>query len=80
MELWGCAFMEPLIDSGIVDSENSAVQDSIALLFKKETGLSYVNEEPVMPEENFEYQESPVDSELMTENIIDELDMYGESG
>jgi hypothetical protein len=38
--------IKPLIDSGVIDSENQAVQDSIALIFKKETGLKYVNDEP----------------------------------
>ena len=69
--------LKPLIDSGVVDSENKAVQDSIALMFKKETGLHYVNEEPEMPTENFEYTEpAPVEEDLTTE-IIDELaDIY----
>lgn len=66
--------IKPLIDSGIVDSENSAVQDSIALLFKKETGLSYVNEEPELPEENFDYQENTVDGEILTDDILSDLD------
>ena len=65
--------LKPLIDSGVVDSENKAVQDSIALMFKKETGLNYVNDEPEMPEENFDYQE-PIDSEMLTDNILSDLD------
>ena len=65
--------LKPLIDSGIVDSENKAVQDSISLLFKKETGLTYTNEEPVMPEEDFGYQ-APVNGEEVTENILTDLD------
>lgn len=63
--------VKPLIDSGVVDSENGAVQDSIAMLFKKETGLSYVNDEPVMPDENFDYTEPTED---LTTTIIDDLD------
>ena len=71
--------IKPLIDAGVVDSENDAVQDSIALIFKKETGLNYVNEEPVMPEEDFGYQE-PVSGEFLTDDILSELDdLYGES-
>ena len=65
--------LKPLIDSGVVDSENKAVQDSIALMFKKETGLHYVNDEPEMPEENFDYQE-PVNGEMLTDNILSDLD------
>lgn len=64
--------IKPLIDSGVVDSENKAVQDSIALIFKKETGLQYINEEPEMPEENFGYQE-PVNGETLTDDILSEL-------
>lgn len=63
--------IKPLIDSGVVDSENDAVQDSIAMMFKKETGLTYVNDEPVMPVENFDYTEPTED---LTTSIIDDLD------
>lgn len=71
--------VKPLIDSGVVDSENKAVQDSIAVLFKKEAGLTYNNEdETVMPDENFEYQE-PVGNEDVTTEILDNLtDVYAE--
>ena len=69
--------LKPLIDSGVVDSENKAVQDSIALMFKKTTGLNYVNDEPEMPEENFDYQE-PIDSEMLTDNILNDLDAVTE--
>ena len=69
--------LKPLIDSGVVDSENKAVQDSIALMFKKETGLHYVNDEPEMPEENFDYQE-PVNGEMLTDNILNDLDAVTE--
>lgn len=69
--------LKPLIDSGVVDSENKAVQDSIALMFKKETGLHYINEEPEMPEENFNYQES-VNAEELTDNILNDLNAVTE--
>ena len=62
--------LQPLIEKGIVDGENKAVQDSIALMFKKETGLQYTNEEPEMPEENFQL---PENGEELTSNIIDNL-------
>ena len=64
--------LKPLIDSGVIDSENKAVQDSIALMFKKETGIHYSNEEPVMPEEDFGYQPE-VNGETLTNDIISEL-------
>ena len=66
--------VKPLIDSGVVDSENDAVQDSIALMFKKETGLNYVNDELVMPEEDFSYQETAPIGETLTEDILSDLD------
>ena len=63
--------LKPLMDSGVVDSENEAVHDSIAMLFKKETGLNYRNEtEPLT--ENFEL---PPDREDLTTNIIDNLEV-----
>ena len=70
--------LQPLIQSGIVDGENKAVHDSIALMFKKEAGLQYTNEEEVtMPEEDFGYQE-PVNGETLTDDILTELtDIYG---
>ncbi len=66
--------LTPLMDKGIVDSENDAVHESLALLFKAEAGVEYTNEEPVMPEEDFDYQ-PPVDgSDGLTTDIIDDLD------
>ena len=65
--------LEPLMKDGVVDSENDAVQEALALLFKKETGLHYVNEEPEMPDEDFGYQE-PVNDDQVTNNILSELD------
>lgn len=64
--------VKPLIDSGVVDGENPTVQDAIAMIFKKETGLNYTNEEPTMPEEDFGYQET-TSGEAMTEDILGEL-------
>ena len=72
--------LKPLIDSGVVDSENKAVQDAITLLFKQETGLTYVNEEEIeMPSEDFSYQEEPL-TEDMTETTLDNLADIYESG
>lgn len=65
--------IKPLIDSGIVDSENDAVQDSIALLFKKETGLNYVNTvEPVEEDFNLEPLE---DAGNLTEAMINNIEV-----
>ena len=66
--------VKPLMDSGVVDSENSAVQETLALLFKAEAGVEYVNDEVTMPEENFEYQD-PITSngEDITANILSDL-------
>ena len=47
--------LQPLMQSGVVDSENKSVQDAIALLFKKETGLQYTNEEVDMTELDEEF-------------------------
>jgi len=68
------SIIKPLIDTGVVDSENSAVQESIALLFKSEAGVEYVNDEPEMPEENFDYQEPTETDEFLTDDIISNLD------
>ena len=62
--------IKPLIDSGVVDSENDAVQDSIAMIFKKETGLNYVNGiEPLTEDFNM----APVNGETLTDDIISDL-------
>ena len=65
--------VKPLMDSGVIDSENSAVQEALALLFKAEAGVEYTNEnEPI--QENFNYQPNPIDSSNMTGDIISDLD------
>lgn len=66
--------IQPLIQAGVVDSENKAVQDSIALMFKKETGLHYENTEPEMPEENFDYQPVDISGENLTDTILSDID------
>ena len=65
--------LTPLMQNGVVDSENTAVQESIALLFKSEAGVEYVNEEPALPDEDFGYQE-PADGADLTNTIISDLD------
>ena len=63
--------IKPLMDSGVVDSENSAVQESLALLFKAEAGVEYTNTmEPILEDFNI----PPVDGANLTDNIISDLD------
>ena len=66
--------IKPLMDSGVVDSENSAVQEALALLFKAEAGVEYVNEqEPII--EDYGYQEPIIENgEDITTNILSDLD------
>lgn len=66
--------LTPLMEKGVVDSENDAVHEALALLFKAEAGVEYVNEEPEMPEEDFGYQEETYDNEFLTDEILDDLD------
>ena len=67
--------IKPLMDSGVIDSENSAVQESLKLLFKSEAGVEYVNEEPEMPSEDFNI---PPDGETLTNNILSDLNALTE--
>jgi len=64
--------VKPLMDTGVVDSENSAVQESLALLFKSEAGVEYVNDSTPI-NEDFGYQE-PVDGANLTSDILSDLD------
>lgn len=71
--------LQPLMANGTLDTENSAVHEALALLFKAEAGVEYVNEEPTMPEENFDYQQSTGIGENLTETILNNLDdLYAE--
>ena len=70
--------IKPLMDSGVIDSENSAVHESLALLFKAEAGVEYVNSEPTMPEEDFSYQTPAEGEEDLTQNILDDLYAFTE--
>lgn len=62
--------IKPLMDNGTLDSENSAVQESLALLFKAEAGVEYVNEEPELEED---YHLPPADDDTMTNDILNGL-------
>ena len=64
--------IKPLMDSGVIDSENSAVQESLKLLFKSEAGVEYVNEDVEMPTEDFTL---PANGEDLTTNILDNLEV-----
>lgn len=71
--------LQPLMANGTLDTENSAVHEALALLFKAEAGVEYVNEEPVMPEEDFNYQESEPVEVGLTDDILNDLDdLYAE--
>ena len=61
----------PLMTNGTLDSENSAVQESLALLFKSESGVEYNNEtQPV--EEDFGIPPTDEEEDITT-NIISDL-------
>ena len=66
--------VKPLMDAGIIDPENSAVQESLILLFKSEAGVEYTNEEPAGSEENFEYQPLPPVEDEMINDMIEDID------
>lgn len=63
--------LKPLIDTGIIDSDNETVHDTIKLLIKQETGLNYENETVPLEEE---FQLPPNGDELTT-NIIDNIEV-----
>ena len=65
------SIIQPLMQTGVVDGENSAMQEALALLFKAEAGVEYVNEEPEMPQEEFDLE--PVPGETSTEDILNNL-------
>ena len=72
------SIIQPLMQTGAIDPENSAIQEALALLFKSEAGVEYVNEEPEMPVEDFSYQEPSTGDEAATSDILDNLaDIYG---
>ena len=64
--------LEEVLPCRPADSDNSAVHESLALLFKSEAGVEYVNTEPEMPPEDFGYQ-PPLD-DISTQDILDDLD------
>ena len=67
--------IQPLMQMGSLDAENSAVQESLALLFKSEAGVEYTNEQPDMSGlgEDFDLPPEPTDNntEVILDNILD---------
>ena len=65
------ATIKPLIDGGVISSENKTVQDSIGMLIKQETGLTYESTQyPVF--EDFTNPTGEIDT-TQTNEIIDEI-------
>lgn len=62
--------LSPLMEKGVVDSENTAVQEAVKLLFKSEAGVEYDNDEYEPVEEEFNL---PPTGEELTTNIIDNV-------
>lgn len=67
--------IKPLMDTGVVDMDNKTVHDSIALLFKKETGLQYENTSTGIDED---FQIPPVNGETLTDDILSDLNAITE--
>ena len=66
--------INPLMSNGTLDSGNSAVQESLALLFKSEAGVEYTEEAVDMTGLDEDFNIAPTnDGEELTTNIIDEL-------
>ena len=66
--------LSPLMEKGTVDPENKSVQDAIALLFKKETGLQYTNDEVDLTNLNEEFDLPPNPYDTTTEEILTNLE------
>lgn len=67
------SILQPLMQNGVVDSENSAVHEALALLFKVEAGVEYTNEEPDMTSLDEDYHMQPEDDDARTQKILDNL-------
>lgn len=66
------ATINPLITNGIIDYDNTTVQDSISQLFKQETGLTYTPNE--FEEEPFT-QDTTVNETENNNNLLDDLNV-----
>ena len=58
---------------GVVDGENSAVHEALALLFKVEAGVEYVNDEPDMTGLKEEFDLPPEPEDATTQDILDNI-------
>jgi len=65
--------LTPLMQNGVIDTENSAIHEALSLLFKSEAGVEYVNNE-LEPVE-FE-QETGIDETDDTQQLLDDLMTY----
>ena len=74
------SIIQPLMQIGVVDGENSAVHEALALLFKVEAGVEYVNEEPEMTGLYEEFDLPPTSDNTGTEEILDNILDGGVSG
>ena len=66
------ATINPLITNGIIDYDNTTVQDSISQLFKQETGLTYIPNE--FEDEPFT-QDTTINETENNNNLLDELNV-----
>ena len=68
------SIIQPLMQMGVVDGENSAVHEALALLFKVEAGVEYVNDEPDMTglDEEFDLPPEP-EPATSTQDILDNI-------
>lgn len=67
------SIIQPLMQMGAIDLENSAVQEALTLLFKVEAGVEYVNEEPDMTGLDEEFDLPPEPEDTATQDIIDNI-------
>lgn len=65
--------IQPLMQMGSLDAENSAVQESLALLFKSEAGVEYTNEQPDMSGLDEEFDLPPEPEDAATRDILDNI-------
>lgn len=68
------SIIQPLMQMGSLDAENSAVQESLALLFKSEAGVEYTNEQPDMTGLDEEFDLPPEPEDNTTEDILGNLE------
>lgn len=67
------SIITPLMTNGTLDSDNSAVQESLALLFKSESGVEYTQETTTTNNLNEDFGIPPVEGETVTTDILNDL-------